>query len=396
MPLEGDLKEFGVSEIFQLLEHQDKTGCLLLSMEASQVEVYFLKGRIVGAIPDGQTPSDYLLDTLEKLGFLSDSEEAGIRELYGKDLRGLPEILQQRNILEHQEMDLVLRDRIKEILFPVFTSRHGRFLFDPDRTLSSEWALAEPLPVEPIILEGLRRTDEWPVVKRKIGSLRAVPRRRLSLEETGKLSWVEALSRFVRRQPSSLGDDLPEKDLFPTHADELSSVERIVYNLIDGKRTVEEIVWASSLGEYGCCKTLLDLRDRGRIQMDPVQAERGVSVSGVGVRGLGRWGLTAAGLIVLFLGVSYFSRSVPATWVRKPTGEGVGSVSRLLNQHQRARVMRAVEIYREEQGTVPVELSELVRAHLLREDDLALWGDNLFSYKAEPPDAVRLLIVPAD
>jgi len=99
-------------------------------------------------------------------------------------------------------------------------------------------------------------------------------------------------------------------------------------------------------------------------------------------------------LTAVFLGMSLFSRSVDITWVRYPTWEGGNSVYRLLNQHQRARVMRAVELYREEQGAVPSELSDLVRVHLLREDDLSLWGRNAFSYTGDPPDVFRLLIVP--
>jgi hypothetical protein len=395
MPLEGDLKEFGVAEIFQLLEHQAKTGCLLLSTGASRIDVYFLKGGIVGVVPDGRTPSEHLLETLEKTGFLPESEQTKIRALLRKDLRGLREILQQENLLEPREMDLVLKERIKDLLFPVLSGRQGRFLFDPEKNLSEEWVLSEPLAVEPIVLEGLRRNDEWPILKRKIGSCLAVPRRQFVPEPEDRVSWKAGFHRFLRPHAVSATQDSPEGDLFSDQAEALSPVGQVVYGLIDGKRTVEEIVRASSLGEYACCKALLDLRDGGRIRIDPVEraAEGGVSA---GARlGLGRWVMAALGLVVVFLGVSIFSRSVNITWVGYPTGEAAQVVSRLMNQHKRTKVMRALELYREERARVPAALSDLVHVHLLLESDLSLWGKNAFAYTSEPPDAFRLLIVPA-
>ena len=170
MPLQGDLKEFGIPEIFQLLEQQSKNGCLKIRTETGGIEVYFQEGRIVGALSGGRSPAEQLLDALETLGFLSAEEVGKIQDQQEKDLRGLPEILRQRGVVEYREFDLLLREQIEEILFPVFQKRKGTFSFVQDKMLSSEWVLSEPLPVEPIILEGLRQTDEWPMLKKRIGS----------------------------------------------------------------------------------------------------------------------------------------------------------------------------------------------------------------------------------
>jgi hypothetical protein len=395
MPLEGELKEFGVPEIFQLLEQQDKTGCLLLSFESNQIEVYFQEGKIVGAIPEGRTPSEHLLETLDELGFLTDVEEEKVREIYGKELRGLPEILNQQNILEPQEINLLLKDRIKETLFPIFSNRKGHFVFNPDRTLSSEWSIQPPIAPEPIILEGLRRTDEWPLLRQRIGSLQAVPRRQLFVEDEGTNDWKKPFSRLFRRRSNASATDLTEKNLFPGEIDELPSEEKIVYNMIDGKRTVEEIIFVASPGEYSSSKALLDLRDRGWIRIDPIETERSPEAVGAVKRGLGRWVLATAGLLFLFLGVSYFSRSGRITWVQGLTEKRGQPVCRLLNNHQLVRIERAVDLYQEEYGNVPSQLSDLNRVHLLREHDLSLWGENILSYKAESPETYRLHILPA-
>jgi len=396
MSLRGELKEFGVPEIFQLLEQQGKTGCLLLQFDSAQIEVYFSGGKIVGAIPDGLEPAQYLIKTLQKQGLLSDPEEERVREIYGKELRGLPEILQQQSILEHREMDLLLKEQIKELLFPLFTCRNGKFLFDSERALSSEWSLLQPVAVEPLILEGLRRTDEWPLVKQRIGPLQAVPRRQFVAAKGGDGNlWNRGLlSRLLWWRAPGM-PDLPDKELFPQEMGGLSSAEKIVYNLIDGKRTVEQIVWASSLGDYAASKALLDLCDQGWIRIDPVESVREGAAAGPGKRGLGRWVMATAVLIALVLGVSYLSQSTRITWIQDLTEAEGRPVCRLLNHHQRVRVARAVDLYLAENGTVPSRLTDLVRAHLIRETDLSLWGDNAFAYQPEPPASYRLIIAPS-
>ena len=68
MPLRGDLKEFGVPEVFQLLEQQAKTGCLNVKTDIKEIEVYFREGRIVGAFPGGEDPWNYLAGILCRVG----------------------------------------------------------------------------------------------------------------------------------------------------------------------------------------------------------------------------------------------------------------------------------------------------------------------------------------
>jgi hypothetical protein len=395
MSLQGDLKEFGVPEIFQLLEQQNKNGCLVLTIESRPIEIYFREGKIVGVIPDGRTPCDHLLGTLDRLGFLTETEKEKIRDLHGKDLRGLPEILQQHNILEHREMDLLLTEQIKETLFPAFTCRNGRFSFEQDKMLSSEWSLRNPLAVEPMILEGLRQTDEWPMIKGRIGSFQEVPQRQFIPKEKDPATWKDRILAPFRRTPGASGEGGPDRERFPDEDASLSSAEKIVYNLIDGKRNVEEIERSCSLGDYSTCKALLDLWDRGWIRIDRTVEKRGGAQSTPGKGGLGKWLFGAVGLLLLFLGVSLLNHSVKNTWLIGQTGQGGAPLFRMLNQHQRARVVRAVEIYQEEHGNVPARLSDLVRTRLLTPGDLVLWGDSLFSYSAENPETYRLLIVPA-
>ena len=397
MTLKGVLKEFGIPEIFQLLEQQGKTGCLFLMLESGEIEIYFQKGKIVGAIPNGQSPSEQLMEVLDKLGLVTESEKENILRQYEKELRGLPEILGQRRILETREKDLLLKGQIEELLFPVFSCKKGDFSFDQDKSLSSEWMLKEPLAVEPLILEGLRQTDEWPLLKRKIGSYLEVPQRQIFVGEARRPARLKWIYFFFKPTTKSAETDFAELEIDSLQEDNtaVSSTEKMVYNLINGKRNVEEVLRVSSLGEYSTCNALLALLDRGWIRFDKARVPEQRKASRVTRGGLGKGLVVAAGLIVLFLVISVVTHSRQFTWMQAPFGKGTVEVYRLLNVHQRARVEEAINRYKMEYGKAPDQLSDLIRKKLLSRKDLSLWGANNFSYMIESPERYRLLIISA-
>ena len=115
MPLRGDLKEFGVPEIFQLLEQQAKTGCLKLKTEIREIEVYFREGMVVGALPAGKDPWDHLMGILFRVGYLSEEDVQRLEKRQANDLTSLKEILRRGD-------RLVILDRVLEFL-PLEDSR---------------------------------------------------------------------------------------------------------------------------------------------------------------------------------------------------------------------------------------------------------------------------------
>jgi len=247
------------------------------------------------------------------------------------------------------------------------------------------------------LLAGLRQTDEWPLLKKQLGSFQDVPRRQIAAGRRESPTWVKgALERFRKRS----GGEGPvpgarEKRLFPDEDAGLSSGEKMVYNLVDGKRNIGQIVNDSSLGEYSTCRALLALRERGWIWIDGAPARKRSAGGDTGRAGLGKWVSAGAALVLCFLAVAVMRPAGTSSWVQGWFGEETRPVYRLLNRGQRERVVRAVELYREEYGNVPMRLSDLVRAHLIEADDLSLWGDNVYAYTPDSSGEFRLLIVPA-
>ncbi len=285
MPLRGDLREFGVPEIFQLLEQQAKTGCLNVKTDVKELEVYFREGRIVGAFPAGTDPWDHLAGILFRVGYLSEEDVRRLNKRQANDLTSLKEILRGETLLGPREIDVLLREHIEELLFPMFQKRRGEFFFIQDKTLQSDWELREPLAPEPLVLEGLRKSDEWPLLKKRIGSFQEVPQRQLAFRGSGRLSLkkrVRGLWHTVRGAEEEDVSDWPEEDSLLEGEPTLSSAEKAVYSLTDGRRNIEEIIHASLLGEFSACQAFLSLMDRGWIRFaEPETTSRGAGVAPV-------------------------------------------------------------------------------------------------------------------
>jgi hypothetical protein len=95
-----------------------------------------------------------------------------------------------------------------------------------------------PLGLELIILDVLRMIDEWPDILKKVPSLSSVFR------------------KTDRR--------LTDKD-----KEDISHEEIVVYKLVNGINTVDEIVDKSLLGNFSTAKNLMELLDEGYIKLIP-------------------------------------------------------------------------------------------------------------------------------
>jgi len=404
MPLKGDLKEFGIPEIFQLLEQQGKTGCLHIKTSIKDIEVYFQEGRVVGALPAGENPWDHLVGILCRVGYLSEEDVQRLKKRRANDLTSLKEILRGEALLGPRQIEVLLREHIEELLFPVFQKRRGEFFFVQGKALPSEWELREPLAPEPLVLEGLRKTDEWPLLKKKIGSFQEVPQRQLALPGTKGLPWRKRARVFwqqIRGAGEEEMSEWAEEDLLLEGETSLSSAEKSIYSLIDGRRNIEEIIHASLLGEFSAGQAFLSLSDRGwirfaeptgqspekrRIPAVPKEKERANLIRGA---------LVLSAAVGLLLGIQLVTQGPEQKHLNVlPIVRDEAPVCRLLNHAQRDRVLHALNVYRKEKGHYPEQLTALIQERLLRRDDLSLWGSNRFSYVVQPDGDFNLFIAP--
>ncbi len=240
--LEGTLESFTLPDIFQLLAFTKKTGCLQLDDGSSQGRVYLKDGQVYYAVSSGgrlalgrRLVGAGLVATDQLKQALDDQEEAA------RDGRGLRvgQILVRNGVVSDETLETFVREQIQDAVFDLMRWSTGAFAFDSGEGSAIEEPIELAVSVENLIMEGSRRLEEWDAVHKKIPSLDAV----------------------VAMAPLP-GDSGVEVSLQPE--------EWRLLTLVDGRRTVGELVEVFGQGEFHTCKVLYGLAGAGLLEIrDP-------------------------------------------------------------------------------------------------------------------------------
>lgn len=229
MAIKGSLKEAGLADVCQLLAMGQKTGCLSVTDRSRFGQIYFDRGRITFATIVNRR--DRLGDLLVREGEITHEQlmEAVDAQVRQPDRR-LGELLLERGLIDSDTLTAAIQRQIEEAIYYLFTWKRGSFYFEVGKTPEAGEIVIRVNP-ETLLLEGARRVDEWSVIEKKIPSLDLifeVDRDRLSGADVG-----------------------------------LTTEQKTVVELLDGERTVEDLVEASGLSEFDVGKALYGLLQAG-------------------------------------------------------------------------------------------------------------------------------------
>jgi tetratricopeptide (TPR) repeat protein len=228
MAIKGNLREAGLPDVLQLLAMGQKSGCLSLTDRSSFGYIYFDRGRITYASIVNRR--DRLGDLLVKNGVLRAEDLAAAIDEQGRNPGDrLGEILVRRGHITREQLQYQIRIQIEEAVYFLFTWNQGSFQFEPDQR-PEEGAMLVSINPENLLLEGARRIDEWSLVEKKIPSLELV----------FQLDRSKAIEGF-----------------------ELSDEQRKIQPLIDGKRSVQDVIDDSGMVEFDVGKALFGLIQAG-------------------------------------------------------------------------------------------------------------------------------------
>lgn len=242
--LHGNLRDFGIGEVFQLIGQQQKTGMLSMEGDAGRLRIAFDGGSVVWAEAAGAYDGAALGDMLVRVGLMTPEVRAGLEaEVAGSD-RNLADLAVERGEVSSegaQEIaDLVTTDTIFELL----RWRSGSFHFT-SQPIFHRRSPEDLLPAEQILMDGLRMVDEWRTLDAVATCDDGVFRR------TGRFE------TFREANPAAS----PER---------LAGAERL-FLLIDGRLSVRRAIDLSRLGAFEGARLLSQLRKLGVIE--PLSAE---------------------------------------------------------------------------------------------------------------------------
>jgi len=219
-PLRGNLSEVPIAPLLFQIWKKEKTGTLRLKREESEVSLSFEKGDLT--IERRSFPEkDFLKDLFENnILELQDLEQC---EAYSQknrlsSLRSLLEL----GILEPSHLWQLVEDFWKQVTLPLFNWESGEFGFDLIQ-IPKEAQLVRGIMTPSFILSGVRRMGNDDYIRAHLPP------------ET------ETLQPLPPFHLEHLGLEPPEKYLL---------------NLIDGSRSLKQILESSELGKQGSAKSL--------------------------------------------------------------------------------------------------------------------------------------------
>lgn len=386
MALKGTLKDFGIADILQLIGQQQKTGELTVTFKGAAVSVSFKDGNIVRAESVARHNKNLIGTMLVHAGLINEAQLELALDTQKRTLQRLGDVLVGSGYIAAEKFQEVVQLKTSETLFRLFTWHSGSYEFEQREVEVDQGAV--PLRAESVLMEGFRRVDEWPVVRKRITSLQMTFERHRELPSP-------QLSRddFDAALDDAFGEPKKEAEKGEFHS--IGEAERTCYMLAVPGRTVQRIVELSCLGEFETAKALCNLVNLDYLRGLPPKTKGGddfetdTRTSAV----LGVAGRIALTMMVLgglaFIGSRLDLGSVgvgpSASTYTDPAAQ------RFVSRQQLTRIEAALEVYRLEKGSLPNALGELVDEGLLASDDLRYpWRDDYY-YRRKGEAAFVLL-----
>jgi hypothetical protein len=358
---------FSLTEVFQMLGMQHKSGVLTVEGPKDTISVGFVTGRIVSVESSSNRIENRLGTLLVKAGRLSEDELAGALELQKKKQGRLGRLLLTEEIVRAEDLREAIRIQVQRILFAAFGWTDGRFRFAPQAVIEHDPEIFQPMPTESILLEAARHFDELPLAEQKVPSNELVFRR--------------APSAHTRQLVAGSSSD-------QEGALAVSKREAETWKWIDGRRTVAEIRERAFLSDLDVLKGISDLLDRGLLEEGylretPSSAEPARRRT-LPITTILPWIPVIAAAAVA---VSFAPRN-PANLLLQPVSQNRPARD-LLKANSLARLLtvgRAVRVYYGAIGRYPRTLGQIVAQGILGEDSLQDPYGRFYRYILRPED----------
>lgn len=231
MRLEGSLDAFSLPDIFALLSMTKKTGGLHLRRVGAHGVVWLTTGALTGGASD--VTRQTLARRVVAAGLVSDDALASaVDRSLADDGLGVVRALQQDGAADEGALIDLGGEHVVDTVFDLLRWPDGDFAFVIDEQNPDDIGVSRP--VDEVVEEARRRLDQWGKVAGSLPSPQTV----LSLAAT------------------------------PASDPHLSRDEWSLVALVDGRRTIAQIVGVAGRGEFSVVSALADLVDRGLLRAD--------------------------------------------------------------------------------------------------------------------------------
>jgi len=329
MALQGNLEDFSLAEILQLIALQRKSGVLKLTSDEANAVLFFEKGNIVSVTDRREKRNDPLMDFLVSTQRLTPEQIEQVFTIRAQSKKDPLEIIITGGYLTSKQLSDCIEQHTRELLPKLLAWKKGDYFFSGDEKTVARLFLKVPMRTEALLIESMRRLDEGARI-RQLYSPSLILRSKGTAEKT-----------------------------------ELVEEEKWVLSLMDGRRPIREILAKSRMGEFDTYQIISDLIDAGLAEVaewhaEPVEkpAEEPVAKTRSLVPAFG------IAFVVILMSFASLGLRWTVTRIEAPSREVTG-----IQQTENPRELDlrfALEVYRATYGSYPDELRELVEEGFVR------------------------------
>jgi DNA-binding response OmpR family regulator len=224
--LSGDATVVPIYDVMQMMDMQRQTGVLEVVWDQGKASIQFRKGQVEMAVAEGLGPEFMLGRYLVEDGLVSRENFQHLLENRMSSLLMGEELVKLGHI-KKADLALVIGRQTSDIVIEMFRWKGAKFRLYPDDELPDAKAIGNRFNVSNLVMEGLRQVDEWRVIEGKIPDFNVI----FEITHTGAM----------------------------LESSKLSLDEIMVFDCVDGLRTVREIIAAADMGSFVVCKILYRL-----------------------------------------------------------------------------------------------------------------------------------------
>jgi hypothetical protein len=234
MALKGNLRDFTVTQLLNLVNLAQKTGTLTLEGPRQAAWISFRDGKLIYAQLGNEDGS--LTTLLAKSGKISAQQAQVIKtRAANKSDKEIGLLLINAGYLSQQDILNSLRQHMLDIVYQLFSWVDGFFRFDPN-VLPPEDRITLRLDLENIIMEGSRRLKELEQLSEELPNL-------------------EMALNFVSRPGTNIRDV------------NLSAEEWKVVSYINPKNTIRQIAKANKMNDLQIRRIVFGLLQAGLVEV---------------------------------------------------------------------------------------------------------------------------------
>jgi hypothetical protein len=231
IPIKGNIKNITLPKILTYLHSNRKTGMLIITTPVFTKKIYFMKGDAVFA--SSTYEDDRLGEMLVKAGKITMKQYDASVELLKKTGKRQGSILLELGYLTPKKLFWAVKYQVKEIIYSLFQLEDAEYVFKEGDTPLQE-AITLKMSMGKLVYEGVKKIDNWTRIRKEMPTTETVLR--------------------LSSDPIKLFQDV-----------ELSSQDKKILSMVNGTKTIKELINSSKMSSFEAMKTLYALWSIGII-----------------------------------------------------------------------------------------------------------------------------------